>query len=117
MSSDVRARAKLTSAGHLDRHELSITRRRLPNMCCAINFEGSCRRRTPSGVGSLAVVSGGGNPQYCPWGVALFTTLASQIELPSRNQRAFAMSHIIGGGLMMPAELQAMKRLSSKKKK
>jgi hypothetical protein len=27
------------------------------------------------------------------------------------------MSHIIGGGLMMPAELQAMKRLSSKKKK
>jgi hypothetical protein len=51
-------------------------RRRLPNMCCAINFEGSCRRRTPSGVGSLAVVSGGGNPQYCPWGGALFTTLA-----------------------------------------
>jgi hypothetical protein len=56
-------------------------------MCCAINFEGSCRRRTPSGVGSLAVVSGGGNPQYCPWGGALFTTLASQIE-PAEPQSA-----------------------------
>jgi hypothetical protein len=29
----------------------------------------------------------------------------------------FPVSHIIGGGLMVPAELQAMKRLCSKNKK
>jgi hypothetical protein len=51
------------------------------------------------------------------WGMALFTTWLAKSNLPSRNQRAFAMSHIIGGGLMMPAELQAMKRVCSKKKK
>jgi hypothetical protein len=49
--------------------------------------------------------------------MALFTTLASQIEPADPQSARFPVSHIIGGGLMVPAELQAMKRLCSKKKK
>ena len=37
-----------------------------------------------SGVGLLAVVSGGATPQYCPWGVALFITWPAKSNLIDR---------------------------------